>query len=384
VSERKDGDLDQGPATGSPSKRLSDCAPGRGGLAPGRIRRPGAKPQHVAGSAKPPGKVGFRYNCRFVTGPPPDCHTHALAVDTKRTFAVEWPGKWDFSAAYHTRNLKPHKMFKKESLQLIASGLLATLGASQNVQAEKIVIKGSDTLGAKLVPQLAEAYKAVNPGTEFSIAAEGSTTGISAVTDSTADIGMSSRPAKPTEQSAAGAKGVTLTQTIVAYDGMAVAVNEKNPLKGLTKAQVEALFTGDARDWSAVGGVAGKVSVYTRNTSSGTYSDWKELAMQKRDYAGGSQKLAGNEQIVAEVAKNPNGIGYVGLAYIKSPGIKVVPVDGKLPTKESVQGRSYPYSRPTFYYTNGEPTGNAKAFVDFTLGAKGQAIVEQVGFITVK
>ena len=297
---------------------------------------------------------------------------------------MEWPGKWDFSAAYNTRNLKPHKMLKKQSLQLIASGLLATLGASQNLQAEKIVIKGSDTLGAKLVPQLAEAYKAVNPGTEFSIAAEGSTTGISAVTDSTADIGMSSRPAKPTEQSAAGAKGVTLTQTIVAYDGMAVVVNEKNPLKGLTKAQVEALFTGDARDWSAVGGVAGKVSVYTRNTSSGTYSDWKELAMQKRDYAGGSQKLAGNEQIVAEVAKNPNGIGYVGLAYIKSPGIKVVPVDGKLPTKESVQGRAYPYSRPTFYYTNGEPTGNAKAFVDFTLGAKGQAIVEQVGFITVK
>ena len=275
-------------------------------------------------------------------------------------------------------------MLNKQTLQLTVVGLVATLSGVGTLQAEKIVIKGSDTLGAKMVPQLAEAYKAANPGTEFSIAAEGSTTGISAITDGTADIGMSSRPAKLTEQSAAGAKGVTLTKTIVAFDGMAVVVNEKNPLKGLTKAQVEALFTGDARDWSAVGGVPGKVSVYTRNTSSGTYSDWKELAMQKRDYAGDSQKLAGNEQIVAEVAKNPNGIGYVGLAYIKSPGIKVVPVDGKLPNKESVQGGSYPYSRPTFYYTNGAPAGNAKAFVDFTLGTKGQAIVEQVGFITVK
>jgi phosphate transport system substrate-binding protein len=275
-------------------------------------------------------------------------------------------------------------MLKKLTVQLVALGFVGALGANASAEGDKIVIKGSDTLGAKLVPQLAEAYKAANPGTEFSIAAEGSTTGITAVTDSTADIGMSSRPAKPTEQSAAGAKNVTLTQTIVAYDGMAVAVNEKNPIKGLTKAQVEALFTGDSRDWSAVGGSAGKVSVYTRNTSSGTYSDWKELAMSKRDYAGGSQKLAGNEQIVAEVAKNPNGIGYIGLAYVKSPGIKIVPVDGMLPTKESVQGHKYPYSRPTFYYTNGAPAGKAKAFVDFTLGPKGQAIVEQVGFVTVK
>jgi phosphate transport system substrate-binding protein len=275
-------------------------------------------------------------------------------------------------------------MFNKITVRLAAFGFVGALGATVCAEGDKIVIKGSDTLGAKLVPQLAESYKAANPGTEFSIAAEGSTTGIAAITDGTADIGMSSRPAKATEQSAAGAKNVTLTPTVVAYDGMAVVVNEKNPIKGLSKAQVEALFAGDSRDWSAVGGSAGKVSVYTRNTSSGTYSDWKEMAMNKRDYAGGSQKLAGNEQIIAEVAKNPNGIGYVGLAYIKSPGIKVVPVDGNLPTKAAVQGKTYPFSRPTFYYTNGAPAGKAKNFVDFTLSSKGQAIVEQVGFVTVK
>jgi len=263
------------------------------------------------------------------------------------------------------------------------ASLLLAVGVTA-AQAEKIVIKGSDTLGAKLVPQLAEAYKAANPGTEFSIAAEGSTTGLTAIIDGNADIGMSSRRAKPTEQSAASAKNVTLTPTIVAYDGMAVIVNEKNPIKGLTKVQVEKLFTGDVNDWSAVGGSPGKVSLYTRNTSSGTYSDWKELAMNKRDYAGGSQKLAGNEQIVAEVTKNANGIGYVGLAYIKSPGIKVVAIDGLVPNKASIQSKTYPYSRPTFYFTNGEPAGKAKAFVDFTLGAKGQAIAEQVGFVTVK
>src|SRR4030081_1229733 len=185
-------------------------------------------------------------------------------------------------------------------------------------RADALIIKGSDTLGAKLVPQLAEEFKAQHPGTTFDIAAEGSTTGIAAIIDGTAQIGMSSRRAKPAEVAAASGKGVNLKPTIVAYDGIAVIVNSANPVKGLTKKQVEQIFTGEVTDWSAVGGSGGKISVYTRNTSSGTYSDFKELAMKKRDYAGGSQKMAGNEQIAAEGGKNANGVGYVGLASTKT------------------------------------------------------------------
>ena len=250
--------------------------------------------------------------------------------------------------------------------------------------ADTLVIKGSDTLGAKLVPQLAEEFKAQHPGTTFNIAAEGSTTGISAIIDGTAQIGMSSRPTKPEEVAAAKAKGVTFKETIVAYDGIAVIVNAANPIKALTKKQVEQIFTGDVTDWSAVGGSGGKISVYTRNTSSGTYSEFKELAMKKRDYAPDSQKMAGNEQIAQEVGKNPNGVGYVGLAYVKASGIKVAAIDGAMPSKESVLGKAYPYARPTFYYTNGEPTGLAKQFVDFTVADAGQKIVEQVGFVPIK
>lgn len=255
---------------------------------------------------------------------------------------------------------------------------------SSLAQAGRLVIKGSDTLGAKLVPQLAESFKAANPGTSFEIAAEGSTTGITAIIDGTAQIGMSSRRAKPTEMSAASAKGVNMKPTIVAFDGIAIIVNQNNPVKALTKKQVEQIFTGDITDWSAVGGTPGKISIYTRNTSSGTYSDFKELAMKKRDYAGSSQKMAGNEQIAAEVGKNKSGIGYVGLAYDKAPGVKVVAIDGVLPSQATVRGKSYGYARPTFYYTNGEPTGEAKAFVDFTLSPKGSAIMTQVGFVPTK
>jgi phosphate transport system substrate-binding protein len=268
----------------------------------------------------------------------------------------------------------------KQRILTVTAAAFATATAT----AGTLVIKGSDTLGAKLVPQLAEAFKANSPGTQFNIAAEGSTTGLAALIDGTAQIGMSSRRAKSTEVSAAQSKGVALKPTIVAFDGIAVIVNSANPVKGLTKKQVEQIFTGDLSDWSAVGGSAGKISIYTRNTSSGTYSDWKELAMKKRDYAGGSQKMAGNEQIAAEVGKNPNGIGYVGIAYIKAPGVKPLPVDGTVPSQASIKAHSYAYWRPTFYYTNGEPGGEAKAFLDFTLGAKGQAIVSQVGFVPIK
>jgi phosphate transport system substrate-binding protein len=262
--------------------------------------------------------------------------------------------------------------------------LAVALSALPLARADKLVIKGSDTLGAKLVPQLAEEYKARNPGVSFEIAAEGSTTGIAAITDGTAQIGMSSRRAKPTEMSAAQAKGVTLKPTIVAYDGIAVIVNSNNPLTGLTKRQVEQIFAGDITDWSAVGGTAGKISIYTRNTSSGTYSDFKDLAMKKRDYAASSQKMAGNEQIASEVGRNPNGIGYVGLAYMEGPGIKVSPIDGAVPSKESVLAKKYPFARPTFYYTNGEAMGEAAKFMDFTLSAEGQQIVSKVGFVPIK
>ena len=262
--------------------------------------------------------------------------------------------------------------------------VLVTISAMTIGRADTIVIKGSDTLGAKLVPQLAEQFKAQHPGTTFDIAAEGSATGFAALIDKTAAIGMASRPAKPEEIANGKAKGVDLKETIVAYDGIAVIVNTANSIKGLTKKQVEQIFTGEITDWSAVGGSGGKISVYTRNTSSGTYAEFKELAMKKRDYAPDSQKLAGNEQIAQEVGKNPNGVGYVGLAYTKATGVKVVPIDGASPSKESVLGKSYPYARPTFFYTNGEPSGVVKEFVDFIVGADGQKIVEQVGFVPIK
>lgn len=268
-------------------------------------------------------------------------------------------------------------------MKSILTILLAVL-ATSSLMAQKLVIKGSDTLGAKMVPQLAEQFRADNPGVTFEIAAEGSSTGIAAILDATADIGMSSRDISAEERSKAQLNGRDLQEIVVGFDGIAVIVNEKNPISKMTPRQIERIFTGEVTDWSAVRGNPGKISVYTRNTSSGTYGSFKELAMRKKDYGPETQKMAGNEQIAAEVANNPNGIGYVGLAYAKTPGVKVIMINNSLPTIEAIRDRSYPLARPLFYYTGKKPEGLVEQFINFTLSEKGQQIVANVQFIPIK
>lgn len=250
--------------------------------------------------------------------------------------------------------------------------------------AEKIVIKGSDTLGAKMVPQMAEEFKAIKAkegvDVTFEIAAEGSSTGIAAVIDKTADLGMSSRDAKGTEISKGLLAGIKMEPIVVAKDGIAIIVQDENPLDEISPREVEKIFTGDVENWSAINGKSGSISIYTRNTSSGTYAVFQEMALRKRDYASSSQKMAGNEQIASEVAKNANGIGYVGLAYIGTPGVKPLPVNGITPDNPD-----YPFARPLYFYydAKAELRPIVKEFVDFCLGAKGQEIVVSVHFISI-
>src|SRR5947209_9570236 len=107
-------------------------------------------------------------------------------------------------------------------MKRIYLSLITIISLMGSAYADRLVIKGSDTLGAKLIPQLAEQFKAQHPGTTFDIAAEGSTTGIAAIIDGTAQIGAASRRAKPAEVGAASSKGINMKPTIVAYDGIAV------------------------------------------------------------------------------------------------------------------------------------------------------------------
>ncbi|MBK1833980.1 phosphate ABC transporter substrate-binding protein [Roseibacillus ishigakijimensis] len=263
----------------------------------------------------------------------------------------------------------------KTLIATLASGLI--LGGTALGQS-KVVIKGSDTLGAKMVPQLTAVYKAKGNAVDFEIAAEGSSTAFTSLLEGTADIGMSSRDAKEGEKDSFTAKGKELVEHVAGIDMIAVVVNEANSVKNLTKKQVEGIFTGEITDWSELGGKKGAISVYTRNTSSGTYKSFQELAMNKRDYGSSTQKMAGNEAIASEVGRNPNGIGYVGLAYAENEGLVPVTVDGKGLEKPS----EYPLSRKLYYYTVGEPSGETAKFLEWAMTDEiAKKVIEKVGFV---
>ena len=272
---------------------------------------------------------------------------------------------------------------KTKSIMRSLIAATALIAAQANAT-ETIVIKGSDTLGAKMVPQLAEAFKAkmAKHGVEvaFEIAAEGSSTGVASVIDGTAQIGMSSRDLKDKEVANAKTKGVDMKTITVAEDGIAIIVNEANPLSSISQDEIELIFSGDVTDWSGITAQTGDISAYTRNTSSGTYAVFQKLGMKSRDYGADTQKMAGNEQIAAEVAKNPNGIGYVGLAYINTPGIKVLPIDGRQP-----DAKGYPLARPLYYLINKAERLSpiANDFIGFSMSPEGQAIVTRVHFLSI-
>lgn len=254
--------------------------------------------------------------------------------------------------------------------------------SSAFLKAETIVIMGSDTIGAKAALHLAEAYKSraakTNPDIGFEISAEGSSTGVVSITEGHADIGMISREPSVAEKARAKAMGVELKTITVARDGIAVVVNDQNPIESISIAELEAIFTGEVRDWAAITATAGRISVYTRNTASGTYDLFREKAMDGSDYGKTSQKVAGNEQIASEIARNPSAIGYVGLAYTATPGIKVVPVEGMLPKAED-----YPLRRTLYYLVNKNIrlSHAANDFIGFTLSPQGQHIIEEVDFL---
>lgn len=256
--------------------------------------------------------------------------------------------------------------------------------AIRPLSAETIVIMGSDTIGAKAALHLAEAFKAkmaeVDKEVGFEISAEGSSTGVVSITEGHADIGMTSRPPSAKETARAKAKGVQFKTITVAKDGIAVVVNEANPIESISLAELEAIFAGDIEDWAGIGAISGKISAYTRNTASGTYDIFRTKAMSSRDYGEKTQKVAGNEQIAAEVARNPNGIGYIGLAYTETEGIKIVPVEGMLPRAEG-----YPLNRTLFYLVdeNIRLSPIANDFIGFTLSPQGQHIIESVKFVPV-
>jgi phosphate transport system substrate-binding protein len=264
-------------------------------------------------------------------------------------------------------NEEDKKMKVVNKILLVA---MLAMGSALPCYAEKIVMEGSTTV-LPIAQKAAEVYMG------------GSGVGIASLIDGTCDIADSSRPVKDTELDKAVTNGKSFKAHVIAMDGIAVIVNPSNKITGLTKKQVKDIYTGKISNWSQLGGNDEKIVVISRDSSSGTFEAFGELALDKEKVRPDAVMQASNQAIASTVARTPGGIGYVGLGFLSS-SVKALEIDGVLPSKETVLNNKYPIGRPLFMYTNGEPKGLAKEIIDSIKSPEGQKLVEEDGFVPLK
>lgn len=264
---------------------------------------------------------------------------------------------------------------------LVAVLAVLSLGAS----AQKI--KGSDTV-LPLAQKQAEQYIKSNPSSKVIVTGGGSGVGISALMDGSTDIAMASRKIKFDEKMKLQQAGQAVVEKTIGWDALAVIVNPKNGVSQLTRQQLEDIFTGKITNWKQVGGNDAKIVVYSRESSSGTYEFFKEHILKGKNYMSSILSMPATGAIIQSVSQTPGAIGYVGVAYLND---KVKPLkvsyDGKTyvaPSYTTAKNKSYPVVRPLYFYYLKKDEAKLKPFVDFSIGAQGQKIAKDLGYIDVQ
>jgi phosphate transport system substrate-binding protein len=263
------------------------------------------------------------------------------------------------------------------------SGAGGTSGGKSSVR-----LTGSDTM-LQLAQSWSEEFSKAHPDITINVNGGGSGTGMKALVNGTCDVANSSRPIEDKEREAIVKAGHEPKEFIVAQDALSIVVHPSNPVNELTVAQIKDIYKGTVTNWKQLGGPDLKITINSRETSSGTYKFFQEHVLNKEPFADEAQLQPSTNAIVQNVAKDRGAIGYVGLGYVNET-IKVVKVkkDASSPavaaTVEEVLAKNYPLARPLYMYTAGDPTPGAKTFIDFVQGEQGQKIVKDLDFVPVK
>ncbi len=280
---------------------------------------------------------------------------------------------------------------------LVAALTVVTVALAAAVQARTVIQnKGSDTL-VNVAQAWAEEYRKVDPEVAVAVSGGGSGTGIAAMINGTVDIANASRKMKDKEIELAKSRGQNPVEHIVGYDALAVFLHKDNPIDSLSIAQLAEIYgeEGKTQKWTDLGvevpGCKGQTMVLvSRQNNSGTYAYFRSAVLgSKRDYKLGTRDMHGSKDVVDLVEKTPCAIGYSGLAYA-TDHLKTVCVssqEGKPcvnPSVETASDGSYPIARPLLMYTNGEPTGAVKKFLNWVSSDAGQCIILRKGYASVR
>ena len=279
-------------------------------------------------------------------------------------------------------------------LKMTACAFAAVASSGVSARTE-IQNKGSDTL-VNAAQSLAEQYGKINPKVAVAVSGGGSGTGIAAMINGTVDIANSSRKMSEKEIKEAQAKGRRPVEHIIGYDALAIFAHKNFPSDSITVTDLAKIYgrDGGANKWSDLGitipGCKGDIVVVSRQNNSGTYAYFKEAILgEKGKFRQGTLDMHGSKDVADLVEKTPCAIGYSGLAYV-TPHMKalcVAPATGKpcvKPTEETAFNGTYPIARPLFMYTNGEPAGEVKKYLDWIKSNTGQCIIEKEGYAPVK
>jgi phosphate transport system substrate-binding protein len=272
-----------------------------------------------------------------------------------------------------------------------ACGPPSSSEAASDSPATYIENKGSDTI-VNLALAWAEKYQSDHPEIRISVTGGGSGTGIASLINGTVDIANASRKIKEEEAAEAKSNGIEPVEHIIARDAIAVIVNPENPVSQLTLKQISDIYSGKYSNWTEVGGDDRPIVRLSRETNSGTHVYFLETVLRlgnsddKTLFSMDTLLLPSSEGIIAEVRQNPNAIGYDGLGYVPDD-LKMIAIAEEeggayvLPSIPTVNDKSYPIARDLYMYTDGQPTGIVKEYLDWILSPEAQEIVIELGFV---
>lgn len=278
--------------------------------------------------------------------------------------------------------MKIKKMLSIVAVGVLCLGVLTACGGKttqknalpdEKASSASVSMDGSTSM-EKVIGILGESFQN-DTGIAFTYNPTGSGSGIKAVSEGRCDIGLSSRKLKDEE------KVSGLTETVIAYDGIAIIVNPDNPIKNLSLTDIVEIYTGKITNWSQVGGKDEEIVVIGREAGSGT-RDGFETITKTKDACKYRQELTSTGDVITTVAQNPNAIGYASAASIKD-SVKALTVDGVAVNEENIKNGSYTVQRPFVLVTKKARALSkaAKKFFDYATSQASKALISKAGVV---
>ena len=266
----------------------------------------------------------------------------------------------------------------KKLLLLLALTVFTAPGTSEAATGT-IVLDGSTTVGP-LAKSFA-SYFTKKYGVRVTVSESGSGNGAKSLINGSCTIAAMSRAMKPEEIASARQKGVTPVAHVIALDGLSMVVHPANPVMSLTKAQISSIYRGAITNWKEVGGPNARIVVIQRESNSGTQESFKDLVAGKGvQITGNAETQSSNGSVKNRVSSTLSSIGFLGLGFVDR-SVKVIAVSGVMPSVKTVKKGTYQVSRPLYFYTNGQPSGSVKQFIDLPQSSDGKGIITELGFI---